>query len=186
MSKAPVQLYQLKVTLRHSKPPIWRRLLVRADLKLYKLHDVLQVAMGWHDCHLHEFDSQGARYGIPNPEFDAEELRDERKIKLNDLLTAEKQKLVYTYDFGDFWQHDLVLEKILTADGVPLHAQCLAGKRSGPPEDCGGMGGYEALLRIVLDPAHPDHDDMCEWLPADFDPEDFSLETINAELMRLR
>lgn len=186
MSKAPTSLYQLKVTLKHSKPPIWRRLLVRSDLKLAKLHEILQTAFGWQDCHLHEFDSNGARFGIPDPEFGDDDLLDERKIKLNALLTAENQKLLYTYDFGDYWQHDIVLEKILTSDSVPLHAQCLAGKRACPPEDCGGIPGYEELLRIAADPKHPDHADMCDWLPEDFDPEACSLKQINAELATLR
>ncbi|MFN4291931.1 MAG: plasmid pRiA4b ORF-3 family protein [Permianibacter sp.] len=186
MNKAPSQLYQLKVTLKHSKPPIWRRLLVRPDLKLAGLHDVLQIAMGWHDCHLHDFEANGTRYGVPDPEFGDDDLLDESLFKLNELLTTEKQKIRYTYDFGDFWQHDIVLEKILTVDSVPPHAKCVAGKLACPPEDCGGIGGYEELLRIVVDPKHPDHDDMCDWLPEDFDPFAFSMDAINAELMKLR
>ncbi len=186
MAKSTTKLYQLKVTLKHSKPAIWRRLLVRADIKLPKLHDILQVAMGWHDCHLHEFEASGNSYGVPDPEFGSEDMIDERKVKLSELLTTEKQRLIYTYDFGDYWQHEILLEKVLVADSAPLFAQCLAGKRAAPPEDCGGIGGYAELIRTASDPKHPDHDDLIEWLPEDFDPDSFSPELVNEVLASLR
>jgi len=182
-SAAPI--YQLKVTLREIRPPIWRRLQVSGEVTLARLHDALQVAMGWTDSHLHQFRVGREVYGIPDPEdLDwGPPVRDERRVKLSSVLRAEKARMVYQYDFGDNWEHDVRVEKILPADPSTELPVCLTGKRACPPEDCGGPWGYENLLRVVSDPEDPEHEEMLEWLGGPWDPEDFEPAVVN-ELLR--
>jgi hypothetical protein len=174
-------VYQLKVTLIDSKPPIWRRVQVPSDISMAQLHAILQIVMGWTDSHLHQFVVGGQNIGIPDPDFGME-VRNERTVKLSQCVRGEKSKFMYEYDFGDSWQHQILIEKILTAEPGARYPICLAGKRACPPEDCGGVWGYDTLLETIRDPNNPEHDDMIEWLGGDFDPEAFDLEEINREL----
>ncbi|MBI3756884.1 MAG: plasmid pRiA4b ORF-3 family protein [Deltaproteobacteria bacterium] len=182
------QVYQLKITLRHSKPPIWRRLLVPSDMNLAKLHHVIQEVMGWTDSHLHQFKIGNIYYGTTYPDDfgGMPETRDERKARLNMLVSRLKAKFIYEYDFGDSWEHDVVLEKILPPESGIKYPLCIAGKRACPPEDCGGVWGYDNLLETIKDPNHPEHEDMVEWLGGDFDPEAFDVEAVNTALRRIR
>jgi hypothetical protein len=177
-------VYQLKVTLQDIRPPIWRRLQVRAHTTLPRLHDVLQVTMGWTDSHLHRFSVGGVDYGQPDPDF-ADDMRSEQRIKLAQIITREKAWFDYEYDFGDSWVHKIVLEKILPPDPAVHYPQCIAGKRACPPEDVGGVWGYADFLAAIRDDAHPEHDDMLEWCGGAFDPEAFSLDEVNRALARL-
>ncbi len=175
-------IYQLKITLQGAKPPIWRRVLVPDSIRLDEFHELIQIVMGWENCHLHQFYCNGTLYGIPNDEFDDFELEDETHYKLSQLLTAEKNSLNYEYDMGDGWEHKIVLEKILPFDSKADLPQCIKGKRACPPEDCGGIWGYESLLEILGNKKHPEHEDMLEWLGGDFDPDYFDLDEINKQL----
>lgn len=179
-------VYQLKVTLKDSKPPIWRRIQVPSDITLYKLHRVLQVVMGWTDSHLHQFIIGGRYYGEPDPDFGDVEVVSERRAKLCQVAGSEKEKLVYEYDFGDDWLHQVVVEKILPPEVGRSYPVCLAGKRSAPPEDCGGIWGYQDFLAAIGDPKHPEHEEMLEWVGGDFDPEAFDLDEVNQGLRELR
>lgn len=177
-----VTVHQLKVTLQRVRPPIWRRLQIPSDSSPYELHRVLQRAFGWHDAHLHEFEGpRGVRYGPHDPEAFGP-VRNEKKVTLEEALPKEKAKLVYQYDFGDSWMHEILVEKILAPDGAVRYPRCVAGKRAGPPEDCGGAWGYMELLEIVADPKHEEHDERKEWLGDDFDPEAFDAEAITAAM----
>jgi hypothetical protein len=185
-------LYQLKITLRWSQSAIWRRVLVRADIPLDRLHDVIQIAMGWTDSHLHQFitGTRSARicYGQTDPEFgDLEGGKlDERRYTVADIAPAARGKFIYKYDFGDGWEHEVVIERILPPDAGFAHSICLAGERACPPEDCGGIPGYENLCGILADPKHPEHEAMKGWLGDDLDPEAFDLKAVNAQLKRYR
>jgi hypothetical protein len=187
-----VSLYQLKITLRHSKPPIWRRVVVRSDMTLHRLHDVIQIAMGWTDSHLHQFITGAgiARvfYGVPDPEFAdmGNETLNERRYKVVDLAPGVKGKFIYEYDFGDGWLHDVLVEKVLTPDLAFKHPVCLAGANACPPEDCGGIYGFYNLLEIIADPKHPEHAEMKEWIGRELDAGEFSREEVNAVLKRLK
>ena len=174
-------IYQIKITLIGAKPPIWRTVLVPSNLGLASFHDVIQVAMGWRDCHLHQFIANNVFYGIPDDDFGME-IEDEAKLKLFHLLKKEKDTIKYEYDFGDSWEHKILLEKILPFDNKLVLPVCIKGKRACPPEDCGGIWGYEELLETISDAKHPDHDDMQEWLGGDFNPELFDLEGVNEDL----
>src|SRR5713226_5038670 len=142
-----VEVYQIKVTLRGSRPPIWRRVQVRSDITLAKLHRILQRVMGWEDTHLHEFVIQSEHYGVPDQD-DGEpaKTRDERKYRIGDLVPSERSQFAYDYDFGDDWQHVLVVEKILSLPENIHYPLCLVGARASPPEDVGGISGYENFL----------------------------------------
>ena len=174
--------YQLKVTLRHTKPPIWRRLEVRGDTTLGHLHDVLQVAMGWTDSHLHQFVVDGAIYGTPDPDWDVD-VKNEARVRLDEVLRKPKDALVYEYDFGDGWEHTVVLEKVLPREpGRHRYPVVTAGRRACPPEDCGGVHGFYRMLEILGDPAHPEHEEMLEWTGDEYDPTHFDRDETNRVL----
>ncbi len=174
-------VYQLKITLRGIRPPIWRRIQVSGESTLYDLHLILQRAMGWGGGHLHEFQVFGTCYGDPSEDL-GPDVKNETKISLKRLLTEEKEKFFYLYDFGDSWEHQIVVEKILPLDKNTRYPVCLAGKRACPPEDCGGPWGYQELLDVIKDPSHPEHEEMVDWLDEDFDPEAFSAEHVTARI----
>ncbi|WPL17160.1 Site-specific recombinase XerD [Thiorhodovibrio winogradskyi] len=181
--KLSKSVYQLKVTLKGTKPPIWRRLLVPADLPLGKLHEVLQLVMGWENYHLHQFISGGRFFGMQDGEFSLDaEIEDENQFKIKDLLSAEKETLGYEYDFGDSWDHKIVLEKILPAEDGQQPPRCIKGMRACPPEDCGGIWGYQELLETLSDPKNPDYEEMLEWVGGEFDPELFDIGRVNKQL----
>jgi Plasmid pRiA4b ORF-3-like protein len=180
-------LYELKITLRGSKPPIWRRLQVPGSIKLNRLHEVFQVAMGWTDSHLHQFMDPPMVYSVPSGEdYPGVERLDERRFRLADLGQYEKASFLYEYDFGDGWQHDVVVEKIVSASPEKKRAVCLAGENACPPEDCGGIWGYYELLETVNNPKHKAYQEMLDWLGEPFDPGRFDLQEVNATLRRLK
>jgi hypothetical protein len=174
-------IYQLKISLNYVKPPIWRRFLVQSDIKLPDLHKVIQTVMGWTNSHLNQFIIDDVFYCEPSEDYDMD-YKDYRRVRLNQVINSEKQKFLYEYDFGDSWEHTLLLEKILPADKSVDYPICIDGKRNCPPEDCGGSGGYEELLKIIKNPRHKEHNDMIEWLGDEFDPEEFDIDFINESL----
>ncbi len=174
-------VFQLKVTLRYSKPPIWRRIQVRSDVTLHQLHRIIQIAMGWTNSHMHQFIAFGEFYGEPEPEFDFD-VKDERRVRLNQIVTQPKDAFIYEYDFGDGWEHEIVLEKILEPEQKASYPRCIKGKRNCPPEDVGGVWGYEGFLEAIGDADHPEHEEYVEWIGGSFDPEAFDLEEVNEEL----
>lgn len=182
---APSRVYQLKITLKESKPPIWRRVEVADDITLARLHQIIQAAMGWTDSHLHMFSVGRVSYGVPDPDYD-EDVRDERRHRLSQLLIAPKQKVSYEYDFGDSWTHEVLLEKVLPPEPGATYPRCTAGKRACPPEDCGGVWGYADFLEAIADPEHPEHEELLEWVGGEFDPEQFEIAEANAALGSLR
>jgi hypothetical protein len=176
------QVFQFHLSLDGTVPPIWRRILVPADFTLAQLHLVIQAVMDWQDCHLHEINVAGREYGIPDPDGE-HQFSDDRKVRLLDLNLTARSRISYTYDFGDEWLHVLKLEEVSQGDSDDIRALCIAGQRSGPPEDVGGVFGYEELLLARADPTNEQHQDAKEWL-GDFDPEYFSIDEANQRLRR--
>jgi hypothetical protein len=181
---------QLKVTLREIRPAIWRRLLVPASIKLPKFHTVLQIAFDWTNSHLHAFQIGDQSYEACYPETWEDSLggierRDESKFRLCDLLHAKGDRLVYEYDFGDSWQHDVRVEKVLPVNG-PTPVACVAGARAAPPEDCGSVPGYYNLVEAMADPQHPERRELLDWLGGPYDPEVFKLAAIDSLLKSLK
>ena len=174
-----MNIYQFKIALKHIAPPVWRRFMVNSDMKFPDFHKVLQTVMGWNDCHLHQFIIDNEYYA---PEFeDIEQIGiNYKSIKLEDLIVKERQKFFYEYDFGDGWEHIIILEKILPDNKKFQYPVSLSGKRSCPPENCGSIPGYERLLEALKDPHNKKYEEILEWLePNGFDPEYFNLNEIN-------
>lgn len=184
MAAAAGKIFQLKVTLREVSPPVWRRLLVPSAVTLPELHRILQIAMGWHDSHLHSFRFGPAQYLDPDPDsgLPLAGERDERGVRLDALLQWPRQKLVYEYDFGDGWQHTVLLEKVIDRDPAAVYPACIAAERACPPEDCGGPYGYMDLLEILADRKHERHRELSEWVGEGFDPAVCDIASINALL----
>ncbi|MHB9035016.1 MAG: plasmid pRiA4b ORF-3 family protein [Armatimonadota bacterium] len=183
-TKQPPKIYQLKISLNYIKPEIWRRFLVRSDISLVKLHNVIQGIMGWENCHLYHFEVCGVEYADPDLVDDEIEMGDASRLTIENVFPRIKSKCGYTYDFGDNWQHKIVLEKTfepVPGDRYPL---CVDGARSCPPEDCGGVGGYVELLRVLTDPEDEEYGEMKTWVGPHFDPEKFDPEIVNIGLPR--
>jgi hypothetical protein len=178
-------IVRLKVTLRGIRPAIWRRVEVPADLSLFDLHRVLQAAMGWTDSHLHQFVHRGVYYGPPDREFGMEVVS-ERRTRLDELLEKPKDRLIYEYDFGDGWEHDVVLEAAGAPQPDARYPRVVDGKRACPPEDVGGPGGYAEFLEALADPAHEEHEHMLAWVGGRFDPEHFDLLVANDRVPKKR
>lgn len=172
--------YQIRISIAGSDPAIWRRVSLPGDVSLALLHSVVQLVFGWEDCHLHEFEAKGRRFA--NVTYQpVEGASDEREATLASLAPRKGSRLRYTYDFGDGWVHDILVEATEPAVGEP-RVVCLAADRAGPPEDSGGVWGYQNLLEVAADPEHPRHEDRLEWLGATFDPAAVDLDAINTEL----
>ena len=184
-----MQTYQIQISLTRFKPKIWRRLLIPSNLLLSDFHMIIQVSMGWENSHLHQFIKDRTFYTERIPGDDTWGKMnnvDYKKIKISDVLKKEKEKIIYEYDFGDGWVHDVLLEKILPGNEKMIFLICLEGKMACPPEDCGGVWGYSDMLEILKQPKHEEYDNIIEWLGEEFDPEHFDKEAVNNILKRLK
>jgi hypothetical protein len=176
-------IVQIKVKLLGvEKPPVWRRLQLRADTRLDHLHEILQAALGWENYHMHVFSFGDEEFGNPDPELG---FSDERQVTLGELIDLGA-RFRYTYDFGDDWEHEITVEDLLDAHPDTHYPVLVAAKGACPPEDCGGRWGYANLREILADPDHDEHQEMLEWLGLDnaseFDPTAVTTEDIDYEL----
>jgi hypothetical protein len=186
MARQPHQIYQIKVTLKDTHPPIWRRILVPSNTTLLKLHDILQIVMGWEDYHLHMFKIEGLLYGNPaDDEYGELGTSNEASYKLSQVIEHEGQRFAYEYDFGDSWDHTLLLEKILLPQEGVHYPLCLRGRLACPPEDVGGVWGYKNFLEAIRNPDHSDYEMYLNWIGEEFDPEAFDLEEVNTQLRNM-
>lgn len=189
--KGNAPIYQLKIVLLGSEPPVWRRIRVPGNATLDWLHAALQVAIGWTNSHLHQFKVgedcySDTRHHSAQYEGDPEIL-EERKFTLRQIAPRERDVFGYEYDFGDSWEHEITVEKILPPDAaVAKVALCIDGARACPPEDCGGVWGYEDLLKTIRDRKHPEHKSMKEWLGRPFDAESFDAGKTTLWLRKLK
>jgi Plasmid pRiA4b ORF-3-like protein len=169
---------QLKVSLRHVKPAVWRRIVIPEGYSFWDLHVAIQNAMGWLDTHLHEFivtnplTGRKIHIGYPDEESERQVLSG-TDVPVTLFLNLLCRKVTYTYDFGDGWEHAILLEQISPSTSDLALPACIAGRRRCPPEDCGGPLGYADLLEALSNPKHPEHKELLEWLGAPFDPEQF-------------
>jgi hypothetical protein len=168
----------LTITLDDIEPRIWRRLEVPAAYRLDELHRAVNAAMGWLDYHLHEFEIGGRRYGMPDVDISTEADRTlpEENTVIGDLAHAGQQHLAYWYDFGDDWWHTIEIESTDPAQKGVFYPRCTGGAGACPPEDCGGLPGFEEFKEAMADHRHPSHADLKEWHGGDFDPAAFSFE----------
>jgi len=178
--------YQLRISLDDISPAIWRRVTVPASATLRRLHGVIQKAMGWTNSHLHMFEFDGRQLGRPDPEG-MMYLEDDALERLHEVLIRPGDAIAYEYDFGDSWRHTVLLEEIHPAvAGATKTVRCIAGARACPPEDCGGLPGYQQFLEAILDPLHPEHRDMRDWVGRDFHPDTFDLADADRKVSRSR
>lgn len=186
MSKQnPKNIYEFKITLKEIKPKIWRKIQVPQTYNFWDLHVAIQDAMGWEDYHLHQFNmgdpKTGEKVSIGIPDEDGivdYHIIPGAEAEISKYFLSPKDKALYEYDFGDGWEHEVVLEKILPAESGAKYPRCIGGARACPPEDCGGPWGYQALLEIMNNPDDPDYAEKMEWLGDDFDPEEFTPEEV--------
>jgi Plasmid pRiA4b ORF-3-like protein len=178
------KIFEIKIELREVRPAVLRRVQVPGEMTLAGLHQVVQVAMGWTDSHLHEFEVDGARYGLPDPDWNDGEVVDEARVKLFRLV-GRGDRMDYVYDFGDGWTHRLTVEKVLAAEPGVSYPWCVSGRRACPPEDVGGPWGYEEFVAAMADPAHAEHEHYRQWIGDPFDPAAFDLTEVNAALAEL-
>jgi hypothetical protein len=149
-----LKMYQLKITINDITPPIWRRILVSEHISLYKLHHIIQETFGWSNYHLYYFGEETSKIGDPVL-WDDKETQPDRLITIRRVLNPEHPTLSYTYDMGDNWVHTIVLEQVLPT--MKTQRKCIGGERRCPPEDCGGIPGYENILKTLKHPGTPEY-----------------------------
>jgi hypothetical protein len=179
----PGTVHRLRILLSESDPPIWRAVEVPSDIRLERLHYIIQAAMGWCDSHLHQFTVGNECTADPEAE---EGVRDEMTVRLHQIASEKGSSFLYVYDLGDDWQHEVTVEAVEPRVDATTHARCTGGARACPPEDCGGIPGYEDLLRVLRDPLDDEHAAMWELVGSRFDPEMFDLGAANRRLKQVR
>jgi hypothetical protein len=170
-------VYQFKITLLETSPPIWRRIQVE-DSTLDKFHEHIQTSMDWTNSHVHQFTIDGRLFGDPllmEEDFDERGFEDSTVTMLSDILpkSSERFRFEYDYDFGDGWQHEVLFEGCPTCEPGREYPVCLEGERACPPEDVGGVTGFSDFLETITDPGNEEHDGSLEWAGGWFDPEEF-------------
>ncbi|MFA5815992.1 MAG: plasmid pRiA4b ORF-3 family protein [Bacteroidales bacterium] len=175
--------FQIHISLLDIHPKIWRRILILPTTSLKTLHKILQIAMGWTDSHLHQFEYEGEYYGVPWDE-DPEFINDYQRMRINDFLLYPKESCIYEYDYGDSWNHLIQLEEVLFDHERLAAPVCLDGARKCPPEDCGGTDGYTGIKKIIKNSKHSKYQDIMRWLGGSFNPDEFDIDQINSELLR--
>ena len=178
----------LRISLMDSEPEIWRRFLVPYDITLMRFHEIIQAVMGWENSHLFEFHTAQGTYahGILDLANDAETVHPVRSAILKDIISSETDRFEYVYDIGDNWEHEIVLEEMLTNDTGEPHLQCVGGANQCPPEDIGGIGGYEEFLAAIDDPHHPEYEYFVDVFGDEFDATRFDMDVINRGLQRIK
>lgn len=182
-------IIQIKVSLQDTKPLIWRRILVNTETSFFELHHIIQIAMGWKNYHLFEFNLDGYRVGMVNEndyEEGGNELLDSTRTLLTDILSLENDSFNYNYDFGDGWLHEIILEQLVEKKEKIIYPICVDGHLACPPEDCGGIGGFYNMLKILQDKKHPEYRETKAWVGRKYDPEDFDPEKANKQLNHLQ
>ena len=182
---AAARIYQLRIALPYIAPPIWRRIEIPGAMTFCHLHDAIQKAMGWEDCHLWAFyvgktEVSPASEQLDFPGVPRAQPADE--TTLDQMLAGRRIKFRYVYDMGDDWLHELKVEKVFAPEANVAYPRCTGGERACPPEDCGGFPGYFHLLEAMADPKHPEHDEMLDWIGEEWDSEAFDLDAVNAVL----
>lgn len=179
------KIYQVIITIKEINPKIWRRLLVPSDMRLSDFHKVIQTSFGWTNSHLHQFiknDTCYTRRMQDDDYWDELENVDYHNMKIFSLLYSKREKMIYEYDFGDSWRHEIILEEILPPNEGFKYPLCLDGARSCPPEDCGGVWGYQNMMKILKKPKHEEYESYIIWLDGKFNSEYFNKDKVNKRL----
>lgn len=180
-----IEAIHIKISLDKTNPTIWREILVPKDISFYKLHHVIQLAMGWTNSHLFEFIIEGYRVGEIYEKMeglDVNTIIDSKETKLIDLVNETGEEFKYWYDFGDSWMHTVVIERFGTVSNKQQLPFCAGGELKCPPEDCGGIGGFYDFLSIISDKKHKGYKETIRWAGGKYDPNDFDLIKVNKKL----
>ncbi|MHA0320193.1 plasmid pRiA4b ORF-3 family protein [Sphingomonas melonis] len=179
------EIATLRIELKDSDPLIWRVVEVPTSITLKVLHDIVQAAMGWLDYHLWELVIAGQTYGLPMDEdWGTAPRKMASRTRLRDVLAPGTTMIDYTYDFGDNWEHSLIVSDVRAGDPATAYPRFIEGERNCPPEDCGGIPGYYEMLEARADPEHPDHAEITEWLDG-YDPEELDVFPLQVALGRI-
>lgn len=184
-------ILQLHISLENSDPLIYRTIQLKTGTSFFELHHIIQIAMGWQNYHLFEFNLDGYRIGMidetdKSSGYGSDQVLDATIILLTDILSCEKDSFVYTYDFGDCWLHNITIEKNLKKVPKVSYPICIEGQLNCPPEDCGGVSGFNYILSIIGDKKHPEYKDTRQWVGKKYDPLIFDKEKTNKQLKQLR
>lgn len=183
------EIIQLTVSLQGSDPLIWRTILVQKGTSFFELHHIIQIAMGWKNYHLFEFNLDGYRVGMIEESeegYGSNQLLDAGKTLLTDIISLEKDNFHYNYDFGDYWVHEVTVDQLLPKEPNMVYPFCVNGQFNCPPEDCGGIGGFYNMLNVLQDKKHPDYKDMRTWIGKKYDPDVFDAVKVNKQLKQLK
>lgn len=185
------EIIQIKISIEHSNPVIWREILLQKDTSFFELHHIIQIAMGWHNYHLFEFNLEGYRIGEIIEDditagFGSDQLLDAKEVKLADVISDTKEYVNYLYDFGDNWRHKIKVEKFLDRDDALQYPVCMNGQMNCPPEDCGGTASFYYYLDILNNKKHPEYKQIKEWFPKKYDAITFDKEKTNKQLGKLK
>ena len=184
--REPITCYQLKIALPYIEPEIWRRLEVSGEVTFAALHNTIQVAMGWENCHLWTFHVGDTEISPESEHFSfpgVPRARAADKFTLNEILAKRRIKFRYEYDMGDSWLHEIKVEKVGFVEPGVQYPRCTGGARACPPEDCGGFPDYMNILESFADPKHPEREELLEWIGEDFNPEAFDIDAVNRRLL---
>ena len=184
--KANWRTAQLRIMLVDVMPHVWRQVLVPESISLPKLHSVILCSMGWQGGHLHEFDFGSVRFGELDEEWPDEGLRSERGVRLSQAMGGWHHHFEHRYDFGDGWQHWVVVENLFEPDAPLKSARCIDGQNACPPEDVGGTLGYADFQTAIADPNHEEHHNYLDWNGGPFDPTAFNIDDINNALAQIK
>ena len=180
------EIYQFKIELKGLKPPIWRRFQVDSSITFWDMHNIIQEVMGWENYHMYQFRIGRKDYIVDSDDdsddFIGKNVKKSDEVKLNEIFKEENQNIEYDYDFGDGWEHRIILEKKVEFEKGNSYPLCIAGKRACPPEDVGGVPGYEYFLEVIKNPEHEDYKEMIQYSGKFFDSEYFSVEVTNVML----
>ncbi len=173
-------ILKLRIKIPDIEPEIWREILIENDITFKKLHEIIQLSFGWTNSHLYNFDVNGILFSMPDKEFENNDL--DVKNKITEFLIEKGQKALYTYDFGDNWEHEIEIVDVLKKEKGIRYPKCLDGRRNGPPEDCGGIPGYEDVIDALTSKDKSEYEDLLEWL-GNYDPEKFDIDKINNAIL---
>ncbi|MGD1823563.1 MAG: plasmid pRiA4b ORF-3 family protein [Pleomorphochaeta sp.] len=177
--------YLLRIELLEVEPTIWREFAVPCDITLDRFHDVVQIVMGWMSSHLYQFVIKDKKYSeFEEYILDFDDVFDSKNVRLNQFMTRKNQKIIYEYDFGDGWQHEITLLNSNYNSHSAYDLVCVDGERACPPEDVGGAYGYQHFIECIENEDDDEHEDMLMWIDYDYDPDELEIDYINFELLK--
>jgi hypothetical protein len=183
-----IEAIQLHISLDGSEPLIWRKVLIPKEISFFKLHQVIQISMGWTNSHLFEFNIEGFKVGISYDhlkDMDVDHLMDSKETYLTEMISEPGECIKYWYDFGDSWMHTINFEKYFPLDKEAQLPYCTSGELNCPPEDCGGIAGFYDLLSNLSNKKHEDYKSMKRWVGSKYDPSKVDFGKINRRLKNM-